>query len=88
VQHLAEEEQTVLKLTLAHALLIAALTSGLAMLIACVACGIGTYADTGSPTPGPWWPWVCPDGGEPAPDAGCKPADARPVDACGEGTCG
>jgi len=73
------------KLTLARALVLAALALGLATTLA---CGIGTYADTGSPTPGPWWPWVCPDGGGPAPDAGCEPPDASPVDACGEETCG
>jgi hypothetical protein len=52
------------------------------------ACGIGPYGDTGSPEPGPWWPWVCPDGGTPAPDAGCLPAqptDARARPSCVDG---
>ncbi|MHB1845124.1 MAG: hypothetical protein ACYCWW_09855 [Deltaproteobacteria bacterium] len=38
------------------------------------ACGGGVYDDSGQPYPGQWWPWVCPDGGYPAPDAGCLPA--------------
>jgi hypothetical protein len=49
------------------------------------ACGIGTYGDTGSPAPGQWWPWVCPDGGAPAGDAGCLPA--RPADARAHAWC-
>ena len=43
-------------------------------------CGLGTYDDNGSPFPGQWWPWVCPDG-SPAPDAGCPDA------ACPDGGC-
>ncbi len=46
-----------------------------AFLSACTgaACGFGVYDDTGSPEPTDWWPWVCPDGGAPAPDGGCLP---------------
>jgi len=52
------------------------------------ACGLGTYSDTGGPLPGQWWPWVCPDGGTPDPDAGCVPvprcSDSNPS-ACADG---
>jgi hypothetical protein len=49
------------------------------------ACGIGTYGDTGTPEPGQWWPWVCPDASTPAADAGCLPA--RPPDARAPTSC-
>lgn len=54
------------------------------------ACGMGTYGDTGSPEPGPSWPWVCPDGGVPEGDAGCLPAqptDAEARTPCADGAC-
>ena len=34
-------------------------------------CGFGVADDTGKPIPGNTWKWACPDGGAPAPDAGC-----------------
>jgi hypothetical protein len=41
---------------------------------ACLAaCSFGLYSDDGSASPGQWWPWVCPDGGDAAPEAGCDP---------------
>ena len=47
-------------------------------------CGFGLYDDNGGTDPGQWWPWICPDGGDAAPEAGCLPprctdggADAR-----------
>lgn len=37
-------------------------------------CGFGLADDTGKPAPSDYWKWACPDGGAPAPDAGCRPA--------------
>jgi len=37
------------------------------------ACGLGLYDDDGSAAPGPWWPFVCPDGGAVDPDGSCLP---------------
>jgi hypothetical protein len=37
-----------------------------------VACGLGTYDDTGAADPGLSWPWVCPEGGSLTED-GCVP---------------
>jgi len=56
------------------AALAAALTVG--MLALGTACGFGPDSDTGAAVPGQWWPWVCPDGGTPQPDAGCPVSDA------------
>ena len=57
----------------------------------CEACGLGTYEDTGSPEPGQSWPWVCPETGMPAPEAGCGPKDSSPDEGCergkGDGRC-
>jgi hypothetical protein len=44
-------------------------------------CGFGRADDTGVPIPGQYWGWVCPGGGAPDGDAGCKSPDAgRAVD--------
>jgi hypothetical protein len=48
-------------LVLATALGIASLT----------ACSRGLDDDTGVPEPGPWWPFVCPDGGDVDAEGGC-----------------
>jgi hypothetical protein len=58
-------------------------------LLLLAACGIGTYRDTGSPEPGAWWPWVCPDSGNVAPEGGCEPPDAGEgcSDAEGDAAC-
>ena len=40
--------------------------------LSAVSCGFGTYDDTGGAVPGQWWPWVCPDGGDPSADGGCS----------------
>ncbi len=34
-------------------------------------CGLGSYDDTGGAAPADGWTFVCPDGGEVAPEAGC-----------------
>ena len=54
-------------------------------------CGFGVADDTGQPVPAGYWRWVCPDGGAPAPDAGCKAqidareaGSARQTDGAGE----
>ena len=74
-------------LSLVIALTAAAFATGL------VGCGFGTYPDNGSAEPGPWWPWVCADGGGPVPDGGCPPppcadaaADSCPEDGGTDGT--
>ncbi|HVT07443.1 MAG TPA: hypothetical protein VHO67_08290 [Polyangia bacterium] len=41
---------------------------------AAAGCGFGLADDTGKPLPSGYWTWACPDGGAPAPDAGCHPA--------------
>lgn len=51
----------------------------LVLLAAVIAgCGFGLADDTGKPIPENTWGWACPDGQNPAPDAGCAapPADA------------
>jgi hypothetical protein len=53
----------------------------LAFLLATAACGFGFSNDTGKPIPEGWWPWVCPDGTVPAPDAGCPAVDGGAADA-------
>lgn len=35
-------------------------------------CGFGVADDTGKAIPATYWKWACPDGGAPAPDAGCQ----------------
>ncbi|MHB8420459.1 MAG: hypothetical protein ACYDCL_20490 [Myxococcales bacterium] len=58
----------------------------IALLASLAACGNGLYDDSGQPSPGQWWPWVCADiptdGGAPglAPDSGCAPACDGGVD--------
>jgi hypothetical protein len=36
-------------------------------------CGLGLYDDSGSPAPGIWWTFVCPDGGDVDAEGGCEP---------------
>ncbi len=50
------------------------LLTGLAL--AALGCGFGLADDTGKPIPSDYWKWTCPDGGRPAPDAGCPRQDA------------
>ena len=57
------------------------------LLVAALAgCGFGGADDTGRPIPADYWRWRCPDGGAPAPDAGCVAggADAATSDAAGD----
>jgi hypothetical protein len=62
-----------MKRTLGTPALVAALSACLA------ACSFGLYSDDGSPSPGQWWPWVCPDAGDAlAPEAGCEPPHRCP----------
>ena len=44
-----------------------------AAVAASAGCGFGLADDTGKPVPSGYWKWRCPDGGTPAPDAGCRP---------------
>ncbi len=41
-------------------------------------CGFGVADDSGKAIPADYWKWACPDGGAPAPDAGCKADAALP----------
>jgi hypothetical protein len=51
-------------------------------------CGFGLYSDDGSPSPGSWWPWACPDGGDASADGGCLPrCPDGAVDAQGDAGC-
>jgi hypothetical protein len=50
-----------------------------------IATGCTLYDDTGTPDPGVYWSWVCPETGDPAPEAGCGPRDASREEACADG---
>jgi hypothetical protein len=49
--------------------------------VALAGCGLGSYDDTGGAAPASPWTFVCADGGEIAPEAGCL----APV--CEDGGC-
>jgi hypothetical protein len=55
-------------------------------------CGFGFADDTGKPIPSPdYWGWMCADGSQPDPDAGCPPpgpcADLSLPTLMDDGTC-
>jgi hypothetical protein len=62
-----------------------------AALVACGGCGFGTYNDGAAPQvtsasdgvadAGQWWPWICPDGSDPA-------EPSVPLSYSASGTCG
>jgi hypothetical protein len=52
--------------------------------ITAAGCGFGRADDTGSPIPGQYWGWVCPNGDAPVGDAGCPSADGGASDATGD----